>query len=153
MSIETTGTAQITLQVCLKRALFTARYRGNQIEAESVYYKANPLAGPSKEARRDLVLRGAILRNVVAILKQRLELLDRDIAQIGKSDLEGNKPKPGPLLHWEVEYSHPTFNVLRYVTFWAPSAEDAIREFAELVSVCGLEGADIRVLGVKRAND
>lgn len=152
MAIETTGTAQITLQVCLERAIFAARYRGSQIEAESVYYKANPMAGPNSAARRDLVLRGAILRNVVTILKQRLELIDRDIRQIASADLEG-KPKDGPLLHWEIEYSHPTFPNSRRVTFWAPDSGGALEQFNELFAICGMAESGIKVEGVKRAHD
>jgi len=145
-----TGTAQITLQVCLERAVFAARFRGMQLESEEMAYTSDRVVNPQTIAaapKRDLVLRAAILRNVVTILKNRLSLLDADILQAGRNDLEKVATKKDRL-RFKVIFNHPSFLQPQTTIVWAYSKGEAIAEAENLWSVCGIDLAKIDLITV-----
>jgi len=147
-----TGTVQITLQVCLQRAIFSARFRGMQLESEDMAYTTDQQLTPQSIAsapRKDLVLRAAILRNVVSVLKTRLALLDADIIQTGRNDLEKfNTANPLFKKRYKVEYKHPTFSQSQEVRVWAKTAKDALGEFHALLECCEIDAIGVTVLSV-----
>lgn len=146
-----TGTAQITLQVCLQRAIFSARFRGMQLESEDMAYSTDQQLTPQSIAaapRRDLVLRAAILRNVVSILKNRLALLDADILQAGRNDLQ-RVATAKDKIRFKVFYTHPTFLEVQEVRVWAYSKGEAIQEAENLFIACGIDQTRIQIIAVE----
>lgn len=145
-----TGTAQITLQVCLQRAIFSARFRGMMLESEDMAYRTDkPLSpeGIAAAPRRDLVLRAAIIRNVVTILKNRLSLLDADILQTGKNDLE-KVAVNSFRKRYKVAYIHPTYLQPQEARVWAKTAKEALEGFHALIETCAIDAVGITVVSV-----
>ena len=71
--------AQITLQVCLKNAIFSARFRAARLEHEDLEVRTTDAGFDVSGFHRDRVLRYTIIKGVIHVLKRREEFLRMDI--------------------------------------------------------------------------
>ncbi len=70
--------AQVTIQVCLEKAVFLARFREMQLESETMVLPEKGTLSP----RGDLAMRSMILTNVIRILQQRKRAIECDLNKI-----------------------------------------------------------------------
>jgi len=148
-----TGTAQVTLQVCLERAVFIARFKGSKLDSEYMTYKIDQESPEAIRAapKRDLVLRAAILRNVVSILRSRLVLLDADILTKERDEVFMKNSDRLDVKRFRVVYKlHSTLEEVETIIH-AFSIQDAESETLNVMKVCGLNTDNLIFVSIKEA--
>lgn len=75
--------AQITIQVCLEKAVFLARFREMQLESETMVLPNKGDLSP----KSDLAMRSMIVTNVIRILQQRKNAIEADLRKLAADNL------------------------------------------------------------------
>jgi len=84
--------AQVTIQVCLEKAVFLARFREMQLESETM---ALPEKG-NLSPKGDLAMRSMIVTNVIRILQQRKAAIESDLRKLAADDLAATAKRELP---------------------------------------------------------
>lgn len=82
------GNPQVTLQICLERAVFVARYKRSQLQDETLaIMRRNPETGEHQSYKtsvgESLHLRAAMLDNVIKILSERRAWIENEMKKGG----------------------------------------------------------------------